>query len=352
MRRKIVGLVGVVICLVLLSGGVFAANKELRILTWKAYYNPEVIEDFEQTYDVDVVIDDYLSIDVMREKLYSNSENYDILITAEWVVPDLIRDGMLEKLDKSKLNNFNNIHPWFVDLPFDKGNQYTIPYFYTYLGLVYNKEKLSAKDVTLQSIFEPGPELQGRIAFYPNARVIIGLALKYIGKSVNSKDPKDLELVKILLSNLRKNALSNSWDLTRPVVDPGISLIQGKADLALFYANEKFVTEFLGMVGPLGFKMPEEGGIIATDNMMIVSNAKNKEMAYKFLDFMMNPENAAKQVTAIGLAIPIVGVEKLLDPELAKNLYLTTSILKKFEFLNPITPEELEVYMSLWKEIE
>ncbi len=353
MFKRVVVVFGLIMCLVVLVGGGVLAD-ELKVLTWQGYISPEVIEQFESTYGTKLVITDYLSLDVMKEHLYNDPGSYDLVITAGWVVPELLEDNMLEPLDKTMLKNFKNIHPWFVDLPFDKGNNYTVPYIYAFFGLAYNKNTISADAVTLKNLFETEDALKNRVTFYPDVRCMVGLALKYMGKSANSTESADLELAKMLLSNLKANCIDGAWDLSRTVVDPGIAIVQGQADMAMFYANKKFVQNFLGLPEDLEFVMPEEGGIIASDNMMIAKNAVNKEMAYKFIDFILTAEIAAKQVAFVGLPMPVIGVEELLDPALANDptMYPPASLLKKFEFLNIGTPELMNMYKNLWNEVK
>ncbi|MCK4259775.1 MAG: spermidine/putrescine ABC transporter substrate-binding protein [Halanaerobiales bacterium] len=354
MLKKMSVLLCVFLFLVMLSNGVLASN-ELKILNWPVYFNMEVIEDFEEEYNVDVTVTEYGSSEELNG--YLESDDYDIIITAEFVLTELIANGMLESLDKSKISNFNNLNPWFTNLSFDRGNKYTIPYTYLFVGLAYNADKFSSEEVSLQTVFEPGPELKGRIHFYPDSRIVTAMAMRYIGKSINSTNDEDLELAQMLLANLKQNAVSGAWNLEHSVDDATLSLANGDADVAITFASENMAKALLAayeVEGNIKCKLPESGGYVGTDNMMIVKDAPNIDLAYKFIDFLLEPENAVENVITIGLPMPVNGVQELLPNELKDDdtLYPPAELLKKFETFEPISGEEYELYVELWNNVK
>lgn len=349
MSRKAMVLVFVLLGLILMSNVAFAAS-ELRVIVWSGYYSNDVIKGFEKAHNAKVTI---TQVDTYEQvfNLLKTPEKYDLLITGELAFPELIKNGSLEPLNKNLIPNMKNLDPLFKGLSFDPDNKYTLPYHYIYIGLLYNKSNVKPAEATLKNFFEAPAKFKGRITTFPNKRIMIGMALKYMGKSFNSTNKKDLDLVKVLLQNVKANTTVKGKNMERSITDNIFEIINGEADLAIGYAAES-VRKAL-KADNVGMLLPAEGANVGTDDMAIVKNAKNKDLAHKFINYLYDPKNAATSVNQIGNPIPVKGVKDLLSPELKNNpaVYPPAEIVKKLEFPLPMTQDELIMYEKLWDEV-
>ncbi len=342
----------VVLSIIMLSG-IVLAEETLNIVVWPGYHSPELMNDFENEFGVNIEVAEIGTYDEMLTYLDENPGKVDVLIFGELIMPELIQSGRLMPLDKSLIPNFKNADPMFLNLGYDPGNKYTLVYHYVYVGLAYNKDNLTEEEATLQNYFEPSEKLRGRIITFPNPRFNIGFAMKYMGKSFNDMNNDDLELSKMLLSNLKENATPDSGDLERGIYQPIVAINEGKADLTIwFYETQESVAAVLGDLNVnFGFKIPEEGANMGTDAMCIPTAAVNSELAHKFINFFYDPDNAAKSVSYTGYPTPVEGVAERIEASFAERIYLPMDILRKCEFPMPLQAGEDEIFTQIWEEI-
>lgn len=350
MLKKI--LVAVLLLTLFVSGTAMAAGT-LNVMIWPGYHSPKLVEKFEAKYSVKVNFIELDTYDKMTDYLSKNPGKVDLIIMGELGIPGLIQSGQLQPLNKTLIPNMKNADPMFLNLPYDPGNKYTLSYHYLFIGLAYNKDKVSEKEATLKNYFEPTGKFKGRVVTFPEARTNIGFAMKYMGKSFNSTNAADMALAKTLLGNLKKGATADSGNMSRGIYDGLHAINNGKADLTLYYYENPDTIQYLlgGLKVKIGFKIPEEGALIGTDAMCIAKSAKNVDAAHKFINFMYEPANAASSITYLGYAFPCKGAQSLINADLAKRIYIPTSLLKKCEFPTPLTPTQVKVYEKLWDEV-
>lgn len=340
----------VLLCLVVFSGASLAAANQLKVLIWSNYYDPGIFDSFEKAYNCDVVITHH---DTYEEAMkHIQAKTHDLIITGELIFPTLIQDGLLEPLDKSKIPNFKNLDPLFKGLAFDKDNKYTMPYHYIYVGLIYRKGKVNPAEVTLKNYFEAPAKFKGRLTSFPNDRIMIGMAMKYMGQSLNNLDKNNLALAKQLLTNLKSNLSTKGKSLERGILDPYFEIMNGEADIAISYAAQS-TRRVLKAEDKVGIVLPKEGAIIGTDDMAVLKSAKNKDMAFKFINYLYTPQVAARSINYLGNPFPVLGVKSLIKPELANNpeIYPPAEVVKNLEFFIPMNDQQIAVYAKLWKEV-
>lgn len=349
MLKKLTVMVLVVITLLAFRGLALADN-ELRMVIWRDYYSPEVIKDFETANNCKVIITHVDTYDQVF-KLLKYPEICDLVITGELAFPELIKNGMLEPLSKNLIPNMKNLDPLFNSLCFDPNNTYSLPYHYSYIGLIYNKDRVKLMEATLQNYFEAPAKFRGKLTTFPNSRIMIGMAMKYLGRSFNSTDKASLDLVKQLLVNFKETITAKGKDINRGIFDSYVELMNGEAYMSIGYAAES--ASRVLKAGNIGFLIPKEGAHIDINDMAIVKGAKNKELAHKFINYLYTPSVAAKSVTFLGAPIPVMGVKGLLKPEVANNpaIYPPAEIVRKLEFMTPMTEAQLLLYEKLWAEV-
>lgn len=336
---------------VLLVSSIVSAAGTLTIISWPSYRSPELIKNFEQKFAAKVNFIEVGSYDDM----FKNLDKADMVIMGELVMPQLIAENKVQPLNKSLIPNIKNADPMFLNMSFDQGNKYTLPYHYLLIGLAYNPKKVTASEATLKNYFEPAAKLKGRIVTNPEPRYNIGFALKYIGKSFNSLKKEDLDLVKILLQNFKTTATPGSDSLNRGIYDPLSDVISGKADLTISYIESQISMKAMGLGAnwdkDVRFILPKEGAFIGSDIMAITKNAKNATLAHQFINFMYDPQNAAKSVAYLGYPFPVKGVDKLLDSTIAKQIYVPIDQLKKCESALPLSGSNVGIHERIWNEV-
>ncbi|MCX8014118.1 MAG: extracellular solute-binding protein [Rectinema sp.] len=270
--------------LVMSGCGGGSQSKTLYIFNW-TYYTPEsVIQKFEKEYGVKVVYDTFASNEEMFAKLKAGGSNYDITFPSGDYVSIMIKEGMLEKIDRSKLKNFGNIDPAVLALcDFDPGNQYSIPYYLGAAGVAVNRTKVKEYERSW-SIFGR-KDLENKMIMLDDMREVMGDALKFLGYSVNTTDQAQIDAARDLINNVWKpNLLKFDAEAFAK------SFAAGEVWVAQGYAESIFAEVDKSRWNEVDFFIPKEGGPSYLDSMVILKNSKNKDLALKFIDFIHKPE--------------------------------------------------------------
>ena len=268
-------------------------NKVLKLFNWGEYIGEETISNFESEYGVRVVSSYYSSNEEMYVKLQSG-EKFDIIIPSDYMIQRLIEEDQLEKIDVSKLDNFGNLMDSVLNRPFDPENEYSVPYLWGNVGLVYVKDKVDEADLKSQGWdILRNEKYRDRIFMYDSERDGFMLALKALGYSMNTDDLGELEEAYNWLLDM--NAQTKPIYMMDEIIDQ--TLIEQK-DISVMYSGDAaYVTSENER---LGYYVPEQGTNTWLDSMVIPANAENKDLALKFIDFMLQHEQALDLVTTVG----------------------------------------------------
>ena len=291
-------------------------SNDLYILNWDEYIDESLIEAFEEEYGCNVILDTAQSNETMFTKIMSDAAPYDIAFPSDYMIAQMIEcdeDGVvapiIKKIDYSKLTNYK-ADMFDENLLYltgrDCGNLsgYYVPYFWGSLGIMYNTDNLSEEQIqTIKThgfsvLFEK--ELLGdvKIAMYASARDSIASALLYKGYSLNTKDPAELEEAAKALENMNYVAWATDELKT--------GVASGKYDVALVYSGDYFDTLYSVYEESddphISFDMyaPQDRNNVFFDAMVIPNNSMNEELAYKFIDFMLDFENAYQNASYVG----------------------------------------------------
>lgn len=306
----------------------------LTIFNWGEYIDPELIAKFEEETGIKVIYETFDSNEALLTKVKSGSTAYDIIVPSDYMIKKMKDMDLLKKLDKDKLPNFKNLNSKLLNLSFDPNNEYSIPYFWGTLGIVYNPTLLE-EDQTFEKWDDLwDPRLKNNIILVDGAREMLGLSLQSEGYSVNEIDPVKLRLAEKKLELMGSNVRAINND------EKTMQMVNGEAAVAITFSGSA-----AGMIDQnedLVYSVPKAGSNIWFDNMVIPKTAKNEDAAHKFIDFMLRPENAAQNAEYIGYATPVEAALELLPEE-------TTSDEQFYP--NDETMENLEVYESQVQQI-
>lgn len=338
----VVATLGVASCEKKAETAAASSGKKLYIFNW-TYYTPDsVIEKFEKEYGVDVIYDSFASNEEMFAKIKAGGSGYDIIFPSGDYVSIMKKEGMLEKLDKSKLTNLGNIDPAVLQkATYDPTMEYSVPYYFGAAGIAVNTAKVPSFDKSW-SIFSR-TDLKGRMTMLDDMREVMGDALKSLGYSVNTVNPSELEAAKKLINDKWKPNLTkfDAEAFAKGFASGEFWVVQGYAEsvYAEITEDQKKNTVFF---------VPPEGGPSYIDSMCILKGAKNMDLAYKFIDFIHRPEIYAEFTDAFGFPatanIPARALKK--GPAYYQAEDLTNTELK--EDLGP----DLELYNKIWQEIK
>lgn len=255
-------------------------SKQLNLFVWTEYIPSEWKECFTMVYGVQVNHDEYSSNEEMYAKLSAGGSNYDLVQPTDYIVELMVKQGLIQKLDKSRLQAvFANMDPNYMELEFDPNNDYTLPYQAGTDALIYNADKVQNPPKRWADLWNP--EYAGRMVFLDDSRIVIGMTLITLGYDPNTTDPAQLNEAKEKLKELIPRVKLFDSD------SPKTALIAGDVDLGLTWTGEAFIAS--QEVPSITYVYPEEGAILWQDNWAIVSNAPNLDAAYAWLNYTMQP---------------------------------------------------------------
>lgn len=303
MKRLTILFISVLMMIGLLLGGLdHLQGKEdntqqvLTIYNWGDYIDPALLKKFEKESGYKVIYETFDSNEAMLTKIRQGGTHYDLAIPSEYMIQKMKEEHLLLPLDYKKIKHLNNISPQFLNQSFDPHNEYSIPYFWGTLGIIYN-DQFVPKDLHFQTWKDLwDPRLKNNIMLIDGAREVMGLALNADGYSLNSKQPKELQAAYQRLLRLVPNVKAVVADEIK------MYMINNESAVAVSFSGE--AREMMDANAHLHYVIPKDGSNLWFDNMVIPKTAKNKEAAYAFINFMLEPKNAAQNATYIGYATP------------------------------------------------
>lgn len=320
-----------------------AKGGELNIYIWSNYLPDDVIAEFERRYDAKLNVELYDSNEALLAKLQSGGAAYDIVVPSDYMVTVLREQGLLQELNLDSLTNFSNLDPQFVGLPFDPTNQVSVPYMWGTTGLAYRKDKIAEPVDSWASLWDP--RYRDRIAMLDDVREPLGAALKFLGNSENTVDPAEIQAAAMLL--IEQKPLVKAYD------SGGFDqmLLSGDAWIAQAYSGQ--IAKAIADDPNIGYVIPKEGCTIFVDNACIPRNAKNKELAHEFINFVLEAKTAAAIANDTGYSSVNKAARFLIRPELLANeaAYPPREALDRCEFIREIGPA-ISIYDRWWTEVK
>lgn len=252
-------------------------STELNIFVWTEYFPQDMLDCFELVYDIKLNRDEYSSNEEMYAKLSAGGTAYDLAQPTDYIVPLMIRQGLLQELDHSKLPNIKNFDEGWMDQEFDPGNKFSVPYLAGTDAIVVNTEAVENVPTKWADLWKP--EYADKMVFLDDSRAVIGLTLLTLGYDVNTTDPAQLEEAKAKLAELVPNIKVFDSD------SPKTALIAGDVDLGMTWTFEALAAQQENPA--IQYIYPEEGAILWQDNWVMVKDASHADAAYAWLNYTM-----------------------------------------------------------------
>ena len=310
--------------------------------------------EFTKLTGITVNYSTYATNEELYAKLKGGGSTYDIIIPSEYMISRMIKENMLEPLDKSNIPNFANIMDKFKSSEYDPGSKYSVPYTWGTVGIIYNVQKLEALGVPAPTKWSDlwDERLKGEILMQDSVRDAFMVALKELGYSMNTTDVGELEEAKKLLLAQKPLVQAYVVDQVRD------KMLNGEAAVGVIYSGELLYlqeeAETLDLDYDLEYVLPKEGTNLWIDSWVIPDNAKNKENAEKWINFLCRPDIAVKNFEYITYATPNKAAFEILDPEYQENksVFPDTDELENSEVYSYLGTEADDLYNALWKEVK
>jgi len=331
--------------MVLLSG--CAEKKEQKVVNvynWGENIDESIFEIFEKQTGIKVNYTTYESNEQMYAVLKMGGTNYDVIIPSDYMISRLIEEGMLEKLNFDNIPNFANIDDRYKNLDYDPTNEYSVPYTWGVVGLIYNTAKIDEEITSWGALFNP--KYAGQILQFDNSRDAMATALLYLGYSVNTTNEAELnEAYELLVQQkpiLQAYVMDQIYD----------KLEGGEAYIGPYYAGDALL--MMQNNPDLAFVVPDEGTNLFVDAMCIPKGAANKENAELFINFMCDTEIALKNMAVTCYATPVRTAFEALDEETRNNkiMFPDDEVLNRTQIYKNLPPETLNLYDQLWVKLK
>jgi len=319
----------------------FANEKILYVYNWSEYMPESVLKDFTKETGIKVKYSTYDSNEAMYAKVKTaGNSGYDIIVPSTYFVNKMSKEGLLEKIDKSKLSNYKNLDPKLLSKSFDPNNDYSIPYLWGTTGISYNSSLVKENINSWKNLWNN--EYKNSILLNDDMREVFGMALKILGYSANSTNPKEIEEAYNKLKELLPNVKMFYSESQKQVY------LNEEVKLGMNFNGEGFMANEENE--NIKYIYPKEGALVWVDSLVIPKGAKNLENAHKFINFLLKPEVAKVISEEIGYATPNAKTLELLDEKTKNNriIYPNEEDLKNSEFQMDVD-EVLPVYEKYWE---
>ena len=342
------------ICLVFVGGGFYYANKtdmmneeKVVVYNWGEYIDPEVLTMFEKETGIDVVYEEFETNEILYPKISSGAIAYDVICPSDYMIQRLMENNLLAEINFDNIPNIKNIGEQYMEQSrqFDPENKYSVPYCWGTVGILYNKTMVDEPVDSWSILWDH--RYRDSILMQDSVRDAFGVALKYLGYSLNSTDLDELTEAEELL--IRQKPLVQAYVIDQ-VRD---KMIGNEAAVGVIYSGEAIYTQ---KENPdLEYVIPKEGTNIWIDSWAIPKNAENKENAEKFINFLCRPDIALKNFEYITYSTPNVAAQKLIKDPALRNSKIAFPDLSQYDNLETfqyLGTEADQKYGELWNKVK
>ncbi len=337
-----------IVILAMYFGGVFTRkNNQLFVYNAGEYLDPEVIEMFEAETGIEVVYDEFETLEIMYAKMVQDDGAYDVICPSDYMIAKMIENGMLQELDLDQIPNRKNIGEQYMEASrsFDPDNTYSVPYCWGTVGILYNKTMVDDPVNSWDILWDE--KYSGQILMQDSIRDAFMVALKRRGFSLNTKDPGELELATEDLIAQRPLVQAYVIDQARD------KMIGGEAALAVTYSGEVLYAQ--NENPDLEYSVPDEGSNVWIDSWVVTKKAKNPEAAMKWIDFLCRPEIALMNFDFVTYSTPNTKARELIEDENVRNsevAYPGNDILKRCDAYSYLGEDGDLLYSNMWKKVK
>lgn len=343
-----------IMAVVVIAGGIFYNSKEdlsgtnqVIVYNWGEYLDPEVITLFEKETGINVVYEEFETNEIMYPKVQSGAIAYDVVCPSDYMIQRMIENDLLAELNFDNIPNVKNIGQEYFkqSRQFDSENKYSVPYCWGTVGILYNKTMVDEPIDSWSVLWDE--KYKDNILMQDSVRDAFAVALKYKGHSLNSTDLDELEEAKELLIEQKPLVQAYVIDQVRD------KMIGNEAAIGVIYSGEAIYTQ---LENPnLEYVIPKEGSNVWIDSWVIPKNAKHKENAEAFINFLCRPDIAKMNFDYITYSTPNTAARELIEDPAIRNSKIAfpdASELERCETFQFLGDKNDAIYNKLWREIK
>lgn len=327
-------------------------NISINVYNWGDYISTgadygtlDVNAEFEKLTGIKINYTNYATNEELYAKLRSGGSSYDVIIPSDYMISRMTNEGMIQKLDFNNIPNFEYINESFVNPEYDRNNEYSVPYTWGTVGIIYNKTVVTEEEIGWDILWNE--KYKGDILMFDNPRDSFAIAQLYLGYSVNTEDPEELEECRDIL--IEQKPLVQAY-----VMDEIFDKIGGNdAAIAPYYAGDALT--IMDENEDIDFVIPESGTSHFVDAFCIPTGAKHKEAAEMYINFMCEPDIAFATVDYIGYSTPHIAAFEMLDDEIKEDgiSYPDDEYLsEKTEVFKNLSDKTNLLTQSLWTQVK
>jgi spermidine/putrescine transport system substrate-binding protein len=329
------------------------ATEDLHILIWSDYIDPDLVKAFEASHDCHVKLDVYEETEAMLAKLQvgggSGQGGFDLVVASDHVVPVLAKLGLVQALDLSKVPNAGNVDARFVRPAYDPKGEWSLPYQWGTVGLMYNRKKLGEIKRSWGVVFSAG-ERKGKFMLLDSPRDTLGAALRFGGQSVNSREKAALQAAGKAVLEAKGDERCVGFDGS---VANAKKVITGQADIAMVYNGDALNAIKDSKSEDFDYLVPSEGSIIWVDTMVLPAKSPHAELALAFANFILDGKNGAQLSNYVNFATPNKAAMGGIDEASRRNtrIYPTEEQVKGLEYLEDVG-SATQLYDAIWTAVK
>ncbi len=257
-------------------------KKVLKLSIWPNYISEDVIKSFEKETNIHVEVSNFSANEELYAKIKAGGNVYDLIVPSDYMVEIMVKEGLVEELGVTFDAAKTYVDPKFLGRDYDKANKYSLPYAWTTTGIAFNKDLVKEKVDSWNTLFT-SKSLGSKVALLDDGREVIGAALRAKGYSINTTNEKELKTAKDFLKSIRSRVKVFTSE-------PYLALSNKEVGIAQIYSSDALQLKRDGKLN-VDFVMPSEGAPIAIDNFAIPKGAQNKDLAEKFVAYVLSPKN-------------------------------------------------------------
>lgn len=345
-RRFLAGTGAVAAGISVLPGrGWSAEEAKLNFYNWDTYIGETTLDDFKTASGVEVKMDLFADNDELFAKLKGGNPGYDVIVPSNDFVQRMIAAEMLMPLDHAAIPNKANLQTAFLDPSFDPGRKFSMPYMWGTMGIGYRKSKTDGVPDSWKWLVD-SDRYKGKCALLSEAVGVLGITFKYMGHSLNAKDPKIIKAAEALLikqkPNIKVFAPDNGQDL----------LLSGEVDLTMEWNGD--ILQVMAEDPDISYVVPKEGSVVWEDTLAIPRGAPHPENAHKFINFLLEAQAGAGIAEVIQYATPNAAAKALMPESYSKNpaIFPSDETLAACEAAVYQGPEVVRLYEEAWTRIQ
>lgn len=323
----------------------------LLIANWVDYTDPANYKDYTKEFGPKISVSGYGSNDELLAKLRAGGSKFDIVAPTGYAVKTMIEQGLALKLNQELIPNLANLQPTFRQVEYDPGNEYSVPKDYGITSFFWLTDKVDAQPKTIRECFDllKTPEFKDlRVNFLEGGTQLVGMALKALGYSLNSEDEGELEEAKQLLLDVKPNVDTiNSTFIERAS--------RGDIDFGMGWNGDvrRAIQTLAKKDREMVFLVPEDSTEYWVDNWVIPAGAEHPVAAHKWLNFILEPENAGREMDYHQYSVPVEGITEFIAKDLAEDplIVLPDETIARYE-TQLQTPEGLQKRERIYTEFK